>query len=196
VQEALDAILSGHEPYPAVAVDRLWNMVAANSAMLALAQGVEVDPELLGPPVNVIRVGLHPRGLGPLFVTLGDWRAHWLKRLERQLAATGDEQLASLIDEVAGYPVPEPEHNDASEPAVGEMLGPVKVRTPDGGALTFFGMFASFDTPFEVTTSELAIELLFPADRTTAEALQEWARPLANVVARSTRASRRSGMTR
>ncbi len=119
----------------------------------------------------MIRIGLHPRGLGPLFVNLGDWHAHWLKRLERQLAATGDAQLASLIDEVAGYPVPEPEPDAASEPAADEMLGPVRVRTPDGGELSFFGMFASFDTPFEVTTSELAIELLFPADQATAETL-------------------------
>jgi transcriptional regulator with XRE-family HTH domain len=171
VQDALDLILSGHEPYPAVAVDRAWNMVAANSAMLALTEAVAIDPELLEPPINVIRVGLHPRGLGPLFVNLGDWHAHWLKRLESQLAATGDEQLAALIDEVAGYPVPK--HETASEGAPDEMLGPVRVRTPDGGELSFFGMFASFDTPFEVTTSELAVELLFPADRTTAEKLHE-----------------------
>jgi transcriptional regulator with XRE-family HTH domain len=173
VRDALDVILSGHEPYPAVAVDRLWNMVAANSAMLALAQGFEVDPELLGPPVNVMRLGLHPHGLGPLFVNLGDWHAHWLKRLDRQLAATGDEQLASLIEEIASYPVPEPTHDSLAEPAAGELLGPVRVRAPGGGELSFFGMFAGFDTPFEVTTSELAIELLFPADRATAEALNE-----------------------
>jgi hypothetical protein len=107
--------------------------------------------------------------LGPLFVNLGDWHAHWLKRLESQLMATGDEQLAALIDEVAGYPVPE--HEAAVEAVVDEMLGPVRVRTPDGGELAFFGMFATFDTPFEVTASELAVELLFPADRATAEAL-------------------------
>lgn len=171
VRDALELILSGHEPYPAVAVDRAWNMVAANSAMLVLTEAVEIDPELLEPPINVIRVGLHPRGLGPLFVNLGDWHAHWLKRLERQLATTGDEQLASLIDEVAGYPVPE--HQAASEAAAGELLGPVRMRTPDGGELAFFGMFASFDTPFEVTTSELAVELLFPADQATAEALRD-----------------------
>jgi transcriptional regulator with XRE-family HTH domain len=173
VREALDVILSGHEPYPAVAVDRVWNLIAMNSAMLALTESVEIDPALLEPPINVMRVGLHPRGLGPLFVNLGDWHAHWLKRLERQLAATGDEQLAGLIDEVASYSVPEPEPGVVSEIAGSEMLGPVKVRTPDGGELSFFGMFASFDTPFEVTSSELAIELLFPADRTTAEALHE-----------------------
>ena len=173
VRDALDLVLSGHEPYPAIAVDRAWNMVAANSAMLALTEAVEIDPELLEPPINVMRVGLHPRGLGPLFVNLGDWHAHWLKRLERQLAATGDEQLASLIDELAGYPVPEPDADAVSGFATGEMLGPVRVRTPDGRELAFFGMFASFDTPFEVTTSELAVELLFPADRATAETLHE-----------------------
>ena len=171
VRDALDVILSGHEPYPAVAVDRVWNLIAANSAMFALTESVDVDPALLEPPINVMRVGLHPRGLGPMFVNLRDWHAHWLKRLERQLAATGDEQLAALIDEVAGYSVPEPDARP--EITDSEMLGPVKVRTPDGGELSFFGMFASFDTPFEVTTSELAIEFLFPADRATAERLHE-----------------------
>lgn len=192
VRDALDVILSGHEPYPAVAVDRVWNLIAANSAMFALTESVDVDPALLEPPINVMRVGLHPRGLGPVFVNLGEWHAHWLKRLERQLAATGDAQLAALIEEVAGYPVPEPEHDVASEIAGSEMLGPVKVRTPDGGELSFFGMFASFDTPFEVTTSELAIELLFPADRTTAEKLDELGRSRSQTRAQGTRDERRS----
>jgi transcriptional regulator with XRE-family HTH domain len=173
VREALDVILSGHEPYPAVAVDRVWNLIAANSAMLALTESVDIDPALLEPPINVIRIGLHPRGLGPLFANLGYWQAHWLKRLERQLATTGDKQLAALIEEIAGYSVTEPEPDVVSEVAGSEMLGPVKVRAPDGGELSFFGMFASFDTPFEVTTSELAIEFLFPADRATAETLQK-----------------------
>jgi transcriptional regulator with XRE-family HTH domain len=171
VREALDVILSGHEPYPAVAVDRAWNLVAANSVMLALAELVDIDPQLLEPPINVMRVGLHPRGLAPLMVNLGDWHAHWLERLRRQLAATGDEQLAALIEEVASYPVPDPERDLASGIGSKEMLGPVKVHAPGGGELSFFGMFATFDTPFEVTTSELAIELLFPADRATAEAV-------------------------
>lgn len=179
VRDALDVILSGHEPYPAVAVDRVWNLVAANSAMLALVESIDIDPALLEPPINVMRVGLHPRGLGPLFVNLRDWHAHWLKRLEGQLATSGDEQLAALIDEVAGYSLHE--HDGVSEIAGSEMLGPVKVRTPGGGELAFFGMFASFDTPFEVTTSELAIELLFPADRTTAETLHERGRDLSRM---------------
>lgn len=184
VRDALDVILSGHEPYPAVAVDRLWNLIAANSAMLALTESVDIDPALLEPPINVMRVGLHPRGLGPLVVNLRDWHAHWLKQLEGQLAATGDEQLAALIDEVASYSLPEPEHEPdvVSEIAGSAMLGPVRVRTPDGGELSFFGMFASFDTPFEVTTSELAIELLFPADRATVETLHERGRNLSRML--------------
>jgi hypothetical protein len=104
-------------------------------------------------------------------VNLGDWHAHWLERLERQLAVTGDAELAALIEEIAGYPVPEPERDPASGLGASEILGPVRVHGPGGGEVSFFGMFATFDTPFEVTTSELAIELLFPADRATAELL-------------------------
>jgi transcriptional regulator with XRE-family HTH domain len=173
VREALDLVLSGHEPYPAVAVDRAWNMVAANSAMLRLTEGLEIAPELLEPPINVIRIGLHPRGLGPLMVNLGDWHAHWVTHLEHQVAATKDARLAALLEEIVAYPVPEPERDAASGIAAEEMLGPVRMRAPDGGELAFFGMFAGFDTPFEVTTSELAIELLFPADRATAERLHQ-----------------------
>jgi len=172
VRDALDVILRGHEPYPAVAVDRAWNLVAANSPMYALTAVVDVDPALLEPPINVMRVGLHPRGLAPLMVNLGDWHAHWVERLERQLAVSGDKELAALVEEIAGYPVPEPERDRVSGLAGTEILGPVKVYGPGGGELSFFGMFATFDTPFEVTTSELAIELLFPADRATAELLE------------------------
>jgi hypothetical protein len=106
-------------------------MVAANSAMLALADQADVDPALLEPPINILRIGLHPRGLGPLFVNLGDWHAHWTAQLERQLATTGDTRLAALLEEVAGYPVPEPE--GTTEFDAGRMLGPVRVRTPNGG---------------------------------------------------------------
>lgn len=172
VRDALDVILHGHEPYPAIAADRAWNLVAVNSPMYALTAAVDVDPALLEPPINVMRLGLHPRGLAPLMVNLGDWHAHWLKRLERQLAVTGDEELAALIEEIAGYPVPEPERDPASGLGGSEILGPVRWHGPGGGELSFFGMFATFDTPFEVTTSELAIELLFPADRATAELLE------------------------
>ena len=166
VREALDLILRGHEPYPAVVVDRAWNLVAANSSTVALASAVDVEPALLEPPVNVLRVGLHPRGFGSLVVNLAEWRAHFLERLERQIALTGDGELAALAEEIASYPIP------AAEPGR-DTLGPVRVRLPDGAELSFFGMFATFDTPFDVTSSELAVELLFPADRATATALRE-----------------------
>jgi transcriptional regulator with XRE-family HTH domain len=174
VRDALDLVLTGHEPYPAVVVDRAWNLVAANSAVVALTEGVDVDPALLEPPVNVLRVGFHPRGLAPLIINLGEWRAYFRERLERQVAITGDDDLAALIEEVAGYPTPEP--GASAAPAVSGSLGPIRLHAPDGGELCFFGMFATFDTPFEVTTSELAIELLFPADPATGEVLENLAR--------------------
>jgi transcriptional regulator with XRE-family HTH domain len=176
VREALELVLTRHEPYPAIVVDRAWNLVAANSAVSALTEGVEVDAALLEPPVNAVRVSLHPRGLAPLIVNLDAWRAFFRERLERQLAITGDDDLTALIEELAAYPEPAPERDHASDPGAGGTLGPLRLRAPDGGELSFLSMFATFDTPFEVTTSELAIELLFPADRATAEALENLAR--------------------
>jgi|SRR5205085_7568739 transcriptional regulator with XRE-family HTH domain len=171
VREALDRVLAWHEPYPAVVFDRAWNLVAANAPMAELAASVDIDPALLEPPINILRTGLHPRGLAPLIVNLAEWRAHFLQRLARQIAISGDDDLRSLLDEVAGYPIPAGEDEAATEAGGGEILGPVRFRAPTGGEWSFFGMFAGFDTPFEVTTSELAIELLFPADRATAKAL-------------------------
>ncbi len=168
VRDALKLILTRHEPYPAIVFDRAWNLVTANAAMAALVEGV--DPALLAPPVNVLRVGLHPRGMAPRIVNLGEWRAHFLERLRRQVVATGDDELTDLIEEVASYPSPTPKPDASFDPDAREILGPVRLRTCDRGELSFFGMFATFDTPFEVTTSELAIELLFPADPATAAA--------------------------
>jgi transcriptional regulator with XRE-family HTH domain len=171
VRAALDRILAAHDPYPAVVFDRAWTLVSVNAPMSALTQGVEIDPALLEPPINVLRIGLHPCGLAPLIVNLARWRAHFLERLARQVAVTGDDSLRSLMDEVAAYPTSGDEH--AADDAGSEILGPVRLRVPTGGEWSFFGMFAGFDTPFEVTTSELAIELLFPADQATAEALRK-----------------------
>jgi hypothetical protein len=171
VRQALDRILAAHEPYPAVVFDRAWNLVATNAPMAELASTVDIDPALLEPPINLLRIGLHPRGFAPLIVNLAEWRDHILTRLAQQIAISGDDGLRALVDEVAAYPVPERETSVAPGAEGGEILGPVRLRLPTGGEWSFFGMFASFDTPFEVTTSELAIELLFPADRVTAEAL-------------------------
>lgn len=175
VREALVRILASHEPYPAVVFDRAWNLVAANAPMSELAARVDIDPALLEPPINLLRIGLHPRGFAPLIVNLAEWRGHFLQRLAQQVVISGDDDLRSLMDEVAAYPVPEGENGVAGAAGSGEILGPVRLRAPAGGEWSFFGMFASFDTPFEVTTSELAIELLFPADRATAEAFAKGA---------------------
>jgi transcriptional regulator with XRE-family HTH domain len=174
VREALDLILTGHEPYPAIVVDRAWDVVAANAPATALAERAGVDAALLEPPVNAVRLGLHPRGLAPLIVDLGRWRAFWRERLARQLAITGDEELTALIEELDGYPPPpaEPE----SDPGASRLTGPLRLRTPDGDELSLLGIFATIDTPFEVTTSELAVELIFPADRASAEAFETLAR--------------------
>jgi hypothetical protein len=122
-----------------------------------------VDPKLLEPPINLLRVGLE---LAPRIVNVSHAVALIRERLERQVALTGDDDLAAFLKEIAAFPVPEPEAGG------GEVLGPIVWRVPDGRELSFFGMFATFDTPFEVTTSELAMELLFPADRATAEFLE------------------------
>jgi transcriptional regulator with XRE-family HTH domain len=171
VREALDVILTGQEPFPAVVVDRRWNLVAANAAMAALA--ADADPQLLQPPVNVMRLGLHPDGFMRQILNPGDVRAHFVRRLERQVAVTGDADLSALLAEVAAYPSHEPEHGSASIPAAGEILTPlIQMRAPHVGELSFFATVATFGTAVEVTTSELSIELTFPADAATAEALR------------------------
>jgi transcriptional regulator with XRE-family HTH domain len=171
VRAALERILAAHDPYPAVVFDRAWNLVSVNAPMTALTQGIEIDPALLEPPINILRIGLHPRGLAPLIVNLASWRAHFLERLARQIAVSGDDSLGSLMQEVAAYPASG--DADAADDTEGEMLGPLRLRAPGGDEWSLFGMFAGFDTPFEVTTSELGIELLFPADKATAEALRK-----------------------
>ncbi len=171
IREALDLILTGHDPYPAVVVDRAWNLVAANSGMGKLATWV--DPALLEPPVNVMRVGLHPLGLARWTVNLGEVRAYFIGRLARQVAITGDAGLAALLEEVTGYPAPEHEHDSVSEAAAQDIITPLmRMRSPDGDELSLFATVATFGTAVEVTTSELAIELAFPADTATAEILR------------------------
>lgn len=170
VREALDVILSGHEPNPAVVVDRGWNLVASNMGMAALAQWV--DPALLEPPANVMRIGLHPRGMAAQIVNLGEVRAYFVGRLERQVAISRDPALGMLFEEVSGYPAPPYEHDPASDAAAGNILTPqMRMRLPDGRELAFFFTVATFGTAVEITASELSIELGFPADAATAEAL-------------------------
>jgi transcriptional regulator with XRE-family HTH domain len=167
VREALDLVLNGHEPYPALVVDRRWNIVAANSATLAL--GEWLDPELLEPPYNIQRLMRH---VVPRIANLGEVLAYVLQRFEHQVALTGDEELAALLEELSNYPLPEHEHDPPSEAAARGILMPLRLRGPDGGELSFFGTVATFGTPVEVTTSELSIESFFPADAATAEVVR------------------------
>jgi transcriptional regulator with XRE-family HTH domain len=166
VRDALDLVLRGHEPYPALVVDRRWNLIAANSAVATLTEGVAA--ELLEPPANVLRISLHPEGMAPRILNLGELRAHLLERLERQLALTGDEQLAELLDELSGYPG---DGEGETVGAGGEIAVPLRLRTEGRGELAFFSTIATFGTAIDVTVAELSIESFFPADAATASAL-------------------------
>ena len=164
VRAAIDAVLAGHEPCPALVVDRHWGLVAANRAVGMLLEGV--DPALLEPPVNVLRLGLHPDGLARRIVNLGEWRAHLLDRLAREAAASGDPALAALHTELSGLPGGE----DA--PAAGDAIA-VTLRLRHGDAeLAFLSTVTTFGTALDVTVSELSIESFFPADAATAAQLE------------------------
>lgn len=170
-REALELILAQHEPFPAMVIDRRWNLVSANQAVAVLAQ--MIDQSLLSPPINVMRAGLHPAGLAPWIVNLLQVRRYFISRLKQQVEATADPELIRLLDEVNGYPGPESEHEDLADPS---PAGTIRVRGPDGTRYSFFGMFATFDAPFDVASSELAVELAYPADPMTAEALRQLAK--------------------
>ncbi len=172
VREALDLILAAQEPYPAVVVDRGWNLVAANSAMESLAAWV--DPVLLQPPVNVMRVGLHPRGLARWTINFSEVRAYFLGRLQRQVQVTGDADLIALLQEVSGYPAGAHDQDRRGGTAARNIITPLmRMRSPEGRELSLFATVATFGTATEVTTSELSIELTFPADTATARALED-----------------------
>lgn len=174
VREALELILTGHEPYPAIVVDRGWNLVAANAPMAALAAWV--DPTLLEPPVNVMRVGLHPQGLARWILNIGEVRGYFVGRLRRQVGLTQDADLVGLLEEVEGFAVPGEHREKPPQEPAGNILTPLmQMRGPHGEELSFFATVATFGTALEVTTAELSIELAFPADATTAEALQSLA---------------------
>jgi len=166
VRQAIGLILTGHEPYPAVVIDRSWEMLGANRSVALLTAGVA--PDLLEPPVNVLRLALHPDGMAPRIANLGEWRGHLLDRLDRQIAVTGDPALATLRDEVSGYPGPE--HAAGAEP---EIAVPLRLAT-ELGELAFISTVSTFGTAVEITASELSIESFFPADEPTAKALREY----------------------
>jgi len=174
VRDALDKILASQHPFPAVVVDHRWDLVAGNRAAYGiLADGVA--PELLAPPVNAMRVSLHPDGLAPRIVNLAEYSAHLMHRLRRQRATTADRDLVELIDELRQYPGVV-DDVIATPDAATMLFVPLVLQTGDGSTLTFFSTLATFGTALDVTMAELAIESFFPADEQTAAVLRAtWA---------------------
>ncbi|CAG0993798.1 MAG: helix-turn-helix transcriptional regulator [Rhizobiaceae bacterium] len=170
---AVRLVLKGHEPAPAVAVDRHWTLVAGNRAaepLLALA-----EPALLAPPVNVLRLSLHPRGLAPHIVNLGEWRVHILERLRRLAESTADPAIEALIEELRAYPG-EASRTPVLHDAGTAIVHPLKLNL-GGTVLSFISTITVFGTPLDVTLSELAVESFFPADEATRSALKRMAPP-------------------
>jgi transcriptional regulator with XRE-family HTH domain len=172
-RKAMDLVLAGHEPYPAIAIDRHWTLVASNRAVPPLLAGV--DPSLLRPPVNVLRLSLHPAGLAPRTANLAEWRGHLLDRLRRQITISADPVLLQLLGELRGYPAPPADgsESDGEHPAV---VVPFRLIT-EAGVLSFFSTTTVFGTPVDITLSELALESFFPADAATAETLRRLGQP-------------------
>lgn len=168
-RQAVDLILKSHEPYPAIAIDRHWNLLAGNAMVPHLMAGA--DPSLMEGKVNVLRLSLHPKGLAARIVNIVQWRSHIFERLHQQVHATGDVQLAALLEELRGYPLPEGAEETRLE---GELLGvamPFQYRSP-AGVLSFISTTTVFGTPVDVTLQELALETFFPADAFTGEVLR------------------------
>ncbi len=176
VRRAIRQVLRGHEPYPAVVVDRTWNVVDRNTSVGVFLVGAA--PELTAPPANVLRISLHPDGMAPRIVNLGEWRAHLLGRLRRQIELTADPDLTALHAELRTYPCDQPEP-EADLPGAGEVVVPLRIRH-QGRELSFFSTVATFGTPLDVTLAELAIESFFPADPQTAAMLRDQAEPAAD----------------
>ncbi|SOB84378.1 helix-turn-helix domain-containing protein [Streptomyces sp. 1331.2] len=173
----MERLLAAHDPYPTVVVDGSFRVLAANRSLGLLLDGVA--PHLLQPPLNAIRVTLHPDGLAPRIVNLREWRRHLLERMEQKLELVRSEPLRRLYEEVRDYP--EPSDGPADCPADGSAVGPGAEGSPfalplrirhEGRILSFLSTIATFNTPLDVTVSELAMETFLPADAETVRFLQ------------------------
>jgi transcriptional regulator with XRE-family HTH domain len=167
VRQVIDVVLKGHLPYPAFAVDRRWNILASNQGLPRIYEGVA--EELLTPPVNGLRLTLHPKGMAPKIINLGEWRAAVLARVRAQLAASGDADLAELYAELESYGdgADRPDMDSRDAPLI-----PFRLAS-DLGPLSFLTTTMVFDSPLDVTLSELLIECFFPADAETAERVRQ-----------------------
>jgi hypothetical protein len=172
VRAAVRQVLTGHEPYPALVVDYRGTIVDMNASTSIFTEGAA--PELLAHPANCLRIALHPNGLAPRIINLGEWRAHLLSRLKRQIALTTDPALTELYNELQSYPCDQP-MPDVELPRPGDFVASLHIRSPRHGnsELSFFSTVATFGTPLDITVAELAIESFFPADAETAALLRE-----------------------
>jgi transcriptional regulator with XRE-family HTH domain len=168
---AIDLVLKAHEPNPALAYDRHWNLVSANRMVAPLLAGI--PPRLLGQPLNILRLAFHPEALAPRTVNLAEWSSHLLERLHRQCEATADSELLKLYQELKAYPMPA-----RSAPLPGDHVAiPFKLRMGNE-VLSFISTTMIVGTPVDITLSELALETFFPADEPTAEKMRELAAAL------------------
>lgn len=164
VRAALRLVLAGHEPYPAVVINRWWELVDANRSIGVVTAGCAAH--LLEPPVNVLRLSLHPEGMAPRIANLAQWRAHLLAQVRRRAEHTGDAALGELYAELRDYPG----GIDPSVPASNVVL-PLRLAHPDG-ELSLFSIAASVETAADVTVDELSVETFYPADEHTAAVLR------------------------
>jgi len=169
-REAIAQVLDAHKPYPAFAVDRHWNIVLSNRVLPQLY--VDVVPELLRPPVNSVRLTLHPQGMAPRIVNLAEWRNHVITELRHQLDARADAGTQALLKEVMAYPTPPGAAAVEPEEGAERFATPLKIRT-EAGVVSFLSTITVFGTPTDVTLSELALEMLFPADTRTVAVVRE-----------------------
>jgi transcriptional regulator with XRE-family HTH domain len=164
--QAIEQILQAHKPYPAFALDRHWNVVLSNSALPQLYS--ECSPDLLEPPINAVRLMLHPKGMASRIVNLAEWREHVIALLRQQIEVRADAAIQALLREVLGYPIPEDAHAVADIDGPQRYATPLQIDTPQG-TVAFLSTTTIFGTPTDVTLSELALEMLFPADQETVE---------------------------
>ena len=170
-RDVVETILRGHAPNPALAVDRYWHMVSSNNAIAPLLGGVQ-DPSLLAPPVNVLRLSLHPRGLAPQIANLPQWRAHLLSRLRHRVQTSADPKLAALLEELTALAPGAAPEAPGSAATTESFAVPLELETPVG-RLSFISTTTVFGTPTEVALSELAIEALYPSNDITAARLRQ-----------------------
>ena len=172
VRDALERILEGHEPFPALAVDGRWNLASVNRPAGALLTAGLV-PELLAPPANALRIALHPDGLARRILNFGEWSEHLISRLHRQAAASGNPALAELERELRSYPGVKTEASPHVATAP-QLFVPLVLQAPDGGELRFLSTVATFGTALDISVAELTVESFFPADEPTKAALQSY----------------------